>query len=60
MATKPTKTTEPAVQDMSTTKEYKADLGTNGYPATDVKSTGIKMRGAGAATKGVMSRGSMA
>lgn len=28
--------------------------------ADDVKKTGIKMRGAGAATKGVMSRGPMA
>jgi len=28
--------------------------------ADDVKTTGIKMRGAGAATKGVMSRGPMA
>ena len=32
-----------------------------GNPAnTNVKTTGIKMRGAGAATKGVMSRGPMA
>jgi hypothetical protein len=33
----------------------------SGDPAADdVKKTGIKMRGAGAATKGVMSRGPMA
>jgi len=33
----------------------------SGDPAADdVKTTGIKMRGAGAATKGVMSRGPMA
>jgi hypothetical protein len=31
----------------------------SGYPQTDVKTTGIKMFGTGAATKGVMSRGPM-
>lgn len=29
------------------------------YPKTDAKTTGIKMRGTGAAKKGVMSRGPM-
>lgn len=33
---------------------------TAGYPETDVKKTGIKIRGTGAATKGVMARGPMA
>lgn len=33
---------------------------TGGYPATGVKTTGIKIRGTGAATKGVMARGPMA
>ena len=31
-----------------------------GYPQTDVKTSGIEMRGAGAATKGKMCRGPMA
>ena len=35
------------------------DLTNSGYPQTDVKTTGIKMRGTGAATKGLMSRGPM-
>lgn len=30
-----------------------------GYPQKDIKTTGIKMRGTGAATKGKMSRGPM-
>lgn len=38
----------------------KNGLGTNGYPEKDVKTTGIKIRGTGAATKGVMARGPMA
>lgn len=33
---------------------------TGGYPETGAKSSGIKMRGAGAATKGKMARGPMA
>ena len=33
--------------------------GESGGPEKDVKTTGVKMRGIGAATKGVMSRGSM-
>jgi len=33
---------------------------TAGYPEKDVKTTGIKIRGTGAATKGVMARGPMA
>jgi hypothetical protein len=31
-----------------------------GYPETDVKTSGIKVRGTGAATKGLMARGPMA
>lgn len=38
----------------------KVDLKSAGYPEKDVKSTGIKIRGTGAATKGVMARGPMA
>jgi hypothetical protein len=33
---------------------------TAGYPEKGVKTTGIKIRGTGAATKGVMARGPMA
>jgi len=33
---------------------------TAGYPEKDVKTTGIKVRGTGAATKGTMARGPMA
>ena len=33
---------------------------TAGYPEQDIKTTGIKIRGTGAATKGVMARGPMA
>lgn len=36
------------------------DLKNAGYPEKNVKTSGIKMRGAGAATKGVMCRGPMA
>ena len=32
----------------------------NGFPETNVKTSGIKQRGAGAATKGKTSRGPMA
>ena len=35
-------------------------LGQNGYPEKDVKTSGIKIRGTGAATKGLMARGPMA
>lgn len=38
----------------------KNGLGTNGYPEKDVKTSGIKIRGTGAATKGTMARGPMA
>lgn len=34
--------------------------GGGGYPQTGVKTTGIKIRGTGAATKGVKARGPMA
>ncbi|NBS69940.1 hypothetical protein EBT31_13650, partial [bacterium] len=36
------------------------DLGMNGYPETDVKTTGIQVRGGKAQTKGKMARGPMA
>ena len=40
------------------------DLGrwliSEGYPEKDIKTSGIKIRGTGAATKGVMARGPMA
>jgi len=32
----------------------------NGYPEKGVKTTGVKIRGTGAATKGIMARGPMA
>lgn len=34
--------------------------GGGGYPQTDVKTSGIKVRGTGAATKGTKARGPMA
>lgn len=37
-----------------------ADARGAGYPETDVKTSGIKVRGTGAATKGLMARGPMA
>lgn len=52
MAKKPTK--------MQPTSAPKVDLKNSGYPEKDVKTTGIKIRGTGAATKGVMARGPMA
>lgn len=36
------------------------DYGDTGYPEKDIKTSGIKIRGTGAATKGVMARGPMA
>jgi hypothetical protein len=38
----------------------KVDLRSAGYPDKNVKTTGIKVRGTGAATKGTMARGPMA
>lgn len=38
----------------------KVDLKNSGYPETKVKTTGVKIRGTGAATKGIMARGPMA
>ncbi len=38
----------------------KLPLGNNGYPQTGVKTSGVKTRGNGAATKGVTARGPMA
>ena len=52
MAKKPTK--------MQPTPAPKVDLKNAGYPEKDVKTTGIKIRGTGAATKGVRARVPMA
>lgn len=38
----------------------KLPLGQNGYPEKNVKTSGIKIRGTGAATKGTIARGPMA
>lgn len=38
----------------------KVDLTHSGYPQTGAKTSGIKIRGTGAATKGTMARGPMA
>lgn len=38
----------------------KVDLRNSGYPEKNVKTTGIKIRGTGAATKGTTARGPMA
>ena len=38
----------------------KVDLKNSGYPEKGAKTSGIKIRGTGAATKGVMARGPMA
>ena len=38
----------------------KVDLKNSGYPEKNVETTGIKIGGTGAATKGVMARGPMA
>jgi hypothetical protein len=35
-------------------------VNSNGYPEKDVKTSGVKIRGTGAATKGTMARGPMA
>ena len=40
-------------------KQKNLDLGDNGYPQTDIKTDGIKVRGTGAATKGLKARGRM-
>jgi hypothetical protein len=46
--------------DMSGKDTQLSDIKGAGYPETNVKTSGIKMRGTGAATKGLMSRGPMA
>lgn len=38
----------------------KQPTGQNGYPEKDVKTSGVKIRGTGAARKGVTARGPMA
>jgi len=45
--------------DMAGQKYDFGDVKGAGYPQTDVKTTGIKIRGTGAATKGTMARGPM-
>ena len=58
MATESYKSTKPG------DAEFKPKIiktpSTAGYPQTGIKTSGIKMRGTGAATKGKMSRGPMA
>ena len=46
--------------DTSKTKPNPNPLGKNGYPQKDVKTSGVKQRGSGAATKGFTSRGPLA
>lgn len=41
-------------------KNKPGDQKDTGYPQTDVKTSGIKVRGTGAATKGLLARGPMA
>lgn len=41
-------------------KPNKESTGNNGYPEKDVKTTGVKQRGKGAATRGYTARGPMA
>jgi hypothetical protein len=45
--------------DMAGQKYDFGDVKGAGYPETGVKTTGIKIRGTGAAKKGVMARGPM-
>jgi hypothetical protein len=54
----PTIPTETGAQRMNQMNPAVGGISKGNYPET--KTTGIKMRGTGAATKGVMSRGSMA
>jgi hypothetical protein len=46
--------------DISSTTTMKMSLGNYNNGQNETKTTGIKMRGTGAATKGLMSRGPMA
>jgi len=46
--------------DISSTTTMKMSLGNYNNGESQTKTTGIKMRGTGAATKGLMSRGPMA
>lgn len=47
-------------QKVEKSKPNKKPLGDTGYPTTGTKTTGIKMRGTGAAVRGITSRGPMA
>ena len=62
MATKPTKSKDPntLTAPQMGPRSMLPRVSTGDRGADDVKTTGIKMRGTGAATKGVMSRGPMA
>ena len=46
--------------DNNVTTKNTASTGDNGYPEKDVKTTGVKTRGNGAAIKGCTARGPMA
>lgn len=46
--------------DMTGKSTTPADVKGAGYPETDVKTSGIKIRGTGAAIKGTMARGPLA
>ena len=48
------------MKKQSKIKEYKQDLSCCGYPDKNVKTSGVKIRGVGKATKGTMARGPMA
>lgn len=49
-----------ATKTYSQPKPNKNPLGQTGYPQKGIKTTGIKIRGTGAATKGTIARGPMA
>lgn len=52
------KSKTPKVKNMSTVKSYKPMTDLN--KPIDMKTSGVKVRGTGAATKGTMARGPMA
>lgn len=49
-----------AVQQKAKEQPVKIPAGQNGYPEKDVKTSGIKTRGNGAAQRGTIARGPMA
>ena len=58
MATESNKSTKPG--DANFKPKVVVTPAVAGYPQTGIKTTGIKIRGTGAATKGIMARGPMA